>query len=90
MHATNIPDVSHDTEILQSYPTTIVIPENSEIDEGKVCDGDEKLNVIEEFCKIVYDCSEYSTLKVLKNVIELIHSEFFDIDLFRRKVKNLD
>lgn len=93
IHATNIPDVPHDTENQPSYLTPIVIPKNSEIDERKVCDGgdgDEKLSVIEEFCKIVSDCSDYNTLKVLKNVIELIHSEFFDIDLFRTRVKNLD
>jgi hypothetical protein len=50
---------------------------------------DEKFSIIEEFCKIVSDCSDYNTLKILKDIIKLMNSELFDINLFRRKVPNL-
>ena len=48
-----------------------------------------KDNVLQNFCNLVSENCEYKSLKVLKNVIHLLHNEYFDLDLFRSKIKTL-
>lgn len=61
---------------------------------GEVCgehvEEHGKLVIVEQFCKIALDCSDYNSMKILKNVIEIINNENFDLGVFRSKLPNLD
>lgn len=69
-----------------------VLPDNDEchgVEEMEERKLEGKLSVIDEFCKIVMDCSDYNSLKMVKNIIELICSDQFDVDVFRSRIPSL-
>lgn len=77
-------------DILEQNDTaTIDVVEHTE-NNGEEVEYDLKSNVLETFCKIIAHCSDYKTLKVLKEVISLLHNEHFDLALFKSQIKTLE